>query len=141
VHCSGHGPCAMPEALAGAWTPEIPAELGLGPTSLVWTAYFEGKYPADLRRCATPLCAGGPITLVSKEYDGVGSHLVVSGRYVYWTKTSEGTVKRCLLTGCDGKPEILARDQSQPRAIALHAGVLYFANYASGEIMKLVPPP
>jgi hypothetical protein len=132
---------------------KTPYAIAVGKNAVYWTnvsmpAYNHGSVKMRLKEAG-----GEPITLAT-EQDAPNTIVVdPSGAAVYWTTAghdpvfsgndTDGAVMMLRLENglpIEGvTPVVLAKDQAFPTGLALHDGYLYWSNYDSGEIVRMVP--
>jgi hypothetical protein len=87
--------------------------------------------------CLGGACSGGtcqPVVLASGQSNA--NAIAVGGGYVYWTEFAAGAVKRCPVTGCGSKAEIVAQVAgSYTMGLAIDTTTAYFSAKLSSNVV------
>jgi hypothetical protein len=88
--------------------------------SIVWSEN------AQIVRCTTPACAGGP---VASGAVGASGPLAIEGTTIYFTNEIIHGIIRCPLTGCGGATSVVVDSQPENfRSLAVSKGFLYWTH-------------
>ena len=139
--CSG-GPVAFAYNLGAP--NDFPASITVDATNVYWSVYREqtadgGAPGGRIMKCALPLCAGGPVTLVDGQVSP--GQMALAGGRIYWSgfDLAEGYVRSCTLPGCSDTADV-ASSNAWPMAVQVDGASVYYLDIApSGGALKRVP--
>jgi len=125
LRCPADGCATRPELVA--LTEEVafgPVPLTLDDERVFWTTRREGQASGAIMTAPKDGSATATV-LVDKVHSPMS--IAVDRTNVYWTEArSIGAVKACLLTGCNGEPQVIASQQQYPGRLKVRDGAAYW---------------
>ena len=108
-----------------------PVRLTIDSQYVYWTNEGTGPNFTNGSIVRAPIGGGQPPTTLASALSSVGG-VAVDSTGVYWTSTSDGTVTKCPLTGCNGTYTWQIGSQKVPNEIASDGTNVYWTNTGSG---------